>query len=102
MITGELNNNSFYLGKEENPANCSDFLLKNSNASTLEDLCILESMDSRNLEQLKVGITLIKILENVNDCRSINKTFKIINSKLPVGGLYHGKFEEYNFRKKRI
>jgi len=48
------------------------------------------------------GYGCIINLMRTNDIQYINKFFEAVNSKIPIGGLFIGKAETYNLRKKRI
>lgn len=102
MLSKDIHNNLYDHAEGPTVTGGFDYGFKGIGPVFLEDLCIVSTFDDKKLEELKEGTNYIKVIQNINDCRFINKSFETVNSKLPLGGIFIGKFEEYSFRKIRI
>lgn len=91
-----------YLDPEVYQGSIGDYIIKNNDPASPEEVCIISSICPGEIGGLKTGISCLKNLYNINDCRYLNKFLEAVNSKLLFGGIFIGKFEEYNDRKKRI
>ncbi|GHA46085.1 hypothetical protein GCM10007103_28950 [Salinimicrobium marinum] len=64
--------------------------------------CFISSFDYKEIDSLQGISSPLVNVHKVNDARYLNKFFETINAKLPEGGIFVGKVEEYNSRKLRL
>src|SRR6201988_4866735 len=79
-----------------------DFIIKHADISS-DHVHVVKTLDAFNIRAIDgANCKAIINLQKINDIRGINDFFKVINSRLPEGGIFIGCVETNLQRQKRI
>lgn len=79
-----------------------DFIIKHADISS-DHVHVVKTLDAFNIRAIdSANCKAIINLQKINDIRGINDFFKVINSRLPEGGIFIGCVETNLQRQKRI
>jgi lipopolysaccharide/colanic/teichoic acid biosynthesis glycosyltransferase len=83
------------------PIEAVDYFIQNSQFD-LFFAKVLDTGSCFNIENMQDEVHTFFNLKRCNDIRYINKFFEAVNNKLPVNGVFLGRFESSDERRKRI